>query len=63
MSEKIGKFVGKNYKFNITFSDKTMSILNEICETRGLKKSVVVGLALEEYAKLHSEKERKSVDL
>lgn len=38
-------------KFQITLSEKTMELLEKICEEKGLKKSVVIALAIEEYSK------------
>lgn len=34
-------------KFQITLSEKTMEMLNEICKRKGLKKSVVIAIAIE----------------
>lgn len=38
-------------KFQITLSEKTMEVLEKICEEKGLKKSVVIALAIEEFSK------------
>lgn len=38
-------------KFQITLSEKTMEMLETVCKEKGLKKSIVIALAIEEYAK------------
>lgn len=38
-------------KFQITLSEKTMEILDELCEKKGFKKSVIIAIAIEQMQK------------